>query len=159
MFRYTKSLGFKRFHRNVDIKYLKKSENSEKNKIMIRGIHYFITTLKRKIDVIPRSCFNLLIVSHDHSSFNPCPAIPVSVSSMPKIKSNVTEINVIVSDRCSVDQTFQFGRCLYFSENEIFFSSFGGGIRVINTRFKWINSSNRQNPADKGLIIVISIIN
>ena len=26
---------------------------------MIRGIHYFSTELKTKIDVIPRSCFNL----------------------------------------------------------------------------------------------------
>ena len=25
---------------------------------MIRGIHYFITELKTKIDVIPRGCFN-----------------------------------------------------------------------------------------------------
>ena len=36
----------------------KKSKNSEKNKIMIWGMHYFITKLKTKIDVIPRSCFN-----------------------------------------------------------------------------------------------------
>ena len=36
----------------------KKHENSEKNKNMIRGIHYFSTELKTKIDVIPRSCFN-----------------------------------------------------------------------------------------------------
>ena len=50
-------LGFKRFHRNVNIKYFKKSKNSEKNKIMIWGIHYFITKLKTKIDVIPRNCF------------------------------------------------------------------------------------------------------
>ena len=27
---------------------------------MILGIHYFITKLKTKIDVIPRGCFNLL---------------------------------------------------------------------------------------------------
>ena len=35
-------LGFKRFHKNVDIKYFKKFKffkNSEKNKIMIWGIH------------------------------------------------------------------------------------------------------------------------
>ena len=51
-------LGFKRLHRNVDKKYFFKSKKSEKNKIMIWGIHYFITKLKTKIDVIPRSCFN-----------------------------------------------------------------------------------------------------
>ena len=28
---------------------------------MIWGIHYFITKLKKKIDVIPRSCFNFAI--------------------------------------------------------------------------------------------------
>ena len=50
-------LGFKRFNGNVDIKYFFKSKNSEKNKIMIWVIHYFITKLKTKIDVIPRSCF------------------------------------------------------------------------------------------------------
>ena len=48
-------LGFKHFHRNVDIKYF---EKSKKKKIMIWGIHYFITKLKTEIDVIPRSCFN-----------------------------------------------------------------------------------------------------
>ena len=52
-------LGFKRFHKNIDIKYFFKFKNSEKNKIMIWGIHYFITKLKTKIYVIPRSCFNL----------------------------------------------------------------------------------------------------
>ena len=51
-------LGFKRIHRNVDKKYFLKTKNSEKNKIMIWGIHYFITKLKTKNDVIPRSCFN-----------------------------------------------------------------------------------------------------
>ena len=50
-------LGFKRIHRNVDNKYFKKSKNSEKNKIMIWGIHYFITKLKTKIDVIPKRLF------------------------------------------------------------------------------------------------------
>ena len=30
----------------------------KKNKIMILGIHYFITKVKTKIDVIPRGCFN-----------------------------------------------------------------------------------------------------
>ena len=50
-------LGFKRLHRNVYKKYFLKSEKSEKNKIMISGIHYFVTKLKTKIDVIPRSCF------------------------------------------------------------------------------------------------------
>ena len=43
--------------RNVDIKYFKKSKNSEKHKIMIWVIHYFITKIKTKIYVIPRSCF------------------------------------------------------------------------------------------------------
>ena len=52
-------LGFKRIHRNVDKKYFKKSKNSEKNKIMICGIHYFITKLKTKIDVILGSRFNM----------------------------------------------------------------------------------------------------
>ena len=42
-------LGFKRFHGNVDIKYFLQSRNSEKNKIMIWGIHYFITKLKKKL--------------------------------------------------------------------------------------------------------------
>ena len=50
-------LGFKRFHKNIDKKYFFKSKNSQKNRIMIWGIHYFITKLKTKIDVIPRSCF------------------------------------------------------------------------------------------------------
>ena len=50
-------LGFKRFHRNINKKYFEKSKNSEKNKIMILGIHYFTTKLKTKIDVIPRGCF------------------------------------------------------------------------------------------------------
>ena len=50
-------LGFKRIHWNFDKKYFFKSKNSEKNKIMIWGIHYFITELKTKIDVIPRSSF------------------------------------------------------------------------------------------------------
>ena len=47
-------LGFKRFHRNID-----------KNicNIMIWRIHYFITKLKTKIDVIPRGPFNSLIIS------------------------------------------------------------------------------------------------
>ena len=54
-------LGFKRFHRNVDKKYFLKSENHEKNKIMILGIHYFITKLKTKIDVIQRGCFNNIV--------------------------------------------------------------------------------------------------
>ena len=44
-------------------KYFFKSKNCEKNKIMIWGIHYFITKLKTKIDVIPRSCFKNDIVS------------------------------------------------------------------------------------------------
>ena len=52
-------VGFKRFRRNVDKKYFLKSKNPEKNKIMILGIHYFITKLKTKIDVIPRGCFKL----------------------------------------------------------------------------------------------------
>ena len=56
-------LGFKRFYRNVDIKYFKKSKNSEKNKIMIWGIHFFITKRKTKIDVIRRCCFNHLFHS------------------------------------------------------------------------------------------------
>ena len=30
---------------------------------MIRGIHYFSTELKTKIDVIPRGCFNLLLTA------------------------------------------------------------------------------------------------
>ena len=36
-------LGFKRIHKNVDRKYFNKSENSEKNKIMIWGIHFLTT--------------------------------------------------------------------------------------------------------------------
>ena len=50
-------LGYFWFHRNVDEKYFLKYENSEKNKNMIRGIHYFSTELKTKIDVILRGCF------------------------------------------------------------------------------------------------------
>ena len=62
-------LGFKRIHRNVDKKYFKKSKNSEKNKIMIREIHYFITRLKTKIDVTPRSCFKCCVCPRsDHGS-------------------------------------------------------------------------------------------
>ena len=56
-------LSFKLFHKNVDKKYFFKSKNSEKNKIMIWGIHYFITKLKTKIDVIPRSCWLLPTLS------------------------------------------------------------------------------------------------
>ena len=37
----------------------KNMKNCEKNKNMIRGIHYFSTELKTKIDVIPRSCYNI----------------------------------------------------------------------------------------------------
>ena len=51
-------LGFKRFHGNIN----KKSKNSEKNKIMIWGIHYFITKLKTKSDVIPRGCFKFMFM-------------------------------------------------------------------------------------------------
>ena len=35
-----------------------KSKNYEKNYIMIWGIPYFITKIKTKIDVIPKSRFN-----------------------------------------------------------------------------------------------------
>ena len=31
---------------------------------MIRGIHYFSTELKTKIDVIPRSCFKIFFNSY-----------------------------------------------------------------------------------------------
>ena len=51
-------LGFPRIQRNVDKQYFKKSKNSERNKIMICGIHCFTTKLKTKIYVIPRSRFN-----------------------------------------------------------------------------------------------------
>ena len=43
----------------MDKKYFKTSKNSEKYKIMICGIHYFITKLKTKIYVIPRNRFNV----------------------------------------------------------------------------------------------------
>ena len=43
-------------------KYLKKSKKSEKNKIMIWRIHYFITKIKTKNYVIPTSCFNVTLV-------------------------------------------------------------------------------------------------
>ena len=46
-------LDFKRIHKNVDKRYFFKSKNFEKNKILIWGIHYFITKLKTKIDIIP----------------------------------------------------------------------------------------------------------
>ena len=39
------------------IKNILKNLKTEKNKIMIWGIRYFITKIKTKIDVIPRSCF------------------------------------------------------------------------------------------------------
>ena len=42
-------------------KYLKKCKNSEKNQIMICGIHYIITKLKKKTNVIILSRFNLII--------------------------------------------------------------------------------------------------
>ena len=44
---------------------IKKICISEKNKNMIRGIHYFSTELKTKIDVIPRSFFNIVICMSD----------------------------------------------------------------------------------------------
>ena len=53
-------LVYSRIHKNVIKKYFFKSKNSEKNNIMICGMYYFITKLKTKIDVIPRSCFNIL---------------------------------------------------------------------------------------------------
>ena len=54
-------LGFKRGRRNVDNKSFFKSKNTEKNKIMIWGIHYSITKLKTIIVVIPKSCFNFCV--------------------------------------------------------------------------------------------------
>ena len=39
----------------------------EKNKNMIRGIHYFSTELKTTIDVIPRGCFNIAKSRYDGS--------------------------------------------------------------------------------------------
>ena len=48
---YTVCSGFSWTLINVDNKYLKKSKNSEQKNI-ICGIHYFITKLKKKIDVI-----------------------------------------------------------------------------------------------------------
>ena len=50
-------LGYSRIHKSVNKKYFKKSKNAVKNKIIICGIHYFITKKNTKIDVIPRSCF------------------------------------------------------------------------------------------------------
>ena len=41
------------------IKNIFKNLKTLKNLIMIWGIHYFITKLKTKIDVIPRSSFNI----------------------------------------------------------------------------------------------------
>ena len=52
----------------VDKKYFKKSKNSEKNEIMIWGIHYFITKLKTKIDVILRSRFKKTFPHLKHSA-------------------------------------------------------------------------------------------
>ena len=46
---------------NVDKKYFFKSENFEKNEIMISVIHYFITKFKTEIAVIPRSNFKFAI--------------------------------------------------------------------------------------------------
>ena len=44
--------------RNIckNMKILKKIKN------MIRGIHYFSAEVKMKIDVIPRGCFNIILV-------------------------------------------------------------------------------------------------
>ena len=47
------------------IKNIFLNEKNKKNKIMIWGIHYFITKLKTKIDVIPRSCFNFIYNTHN----------------------------------------------------------------------------------------------
>ena len=53
---YTVCLGYCWILINVD-KNIWKKLKTEKNKIMICGIHYFITKLKTKIDVILRSRF------------------------------------------------------------------------------------------------------
>ena len=45
----------------------KNLKNSEKNKIMIWWIHYFITKLKTKINVIPSSCFKCLYIAYGGS--------------------------------------------------------------------------------------------
>ena len=51
--------GFKRFHRNIKKKYFEKSENSEKNKIMIWGIHSLVLpvslSLLQTLVIFPRS--------------------------------------------------------------------------------------------------------
>ena len=52
-------LGFLLIRKNVDKKYYFKSKNSEINKIMIGGRHYFIIKVKTKIDVLPQSPFNM----------------------------------------------------------------------------------------------------
>ena len=46
---------------------------NQKKKIMILGIHYFITKLKTKIDVIPRSRFNLYRMFFSDCSVNSQP--------------------------------------------------------------------------------------
>ena len=40
-------LGFRWIHRNVDNKSFSKSKNSEENKTMICGLHYFNTRFKK----------------------------------------------------------------------------------------------------------------
>ena len=39
---------------------------------MIWGIHYFITKLKTKIDVIPRGCFNYIVFKNDSLKLHNC---------------------------------------------------------------------------------------
>ena len=53
-------------------KYFLKSENSERNKIMISEIHYFITKLKTKIYVIPRGHFNFHLKHTSNRHVNNC---------------------------------------------------------------------------------------
>ena len=48
---------------NFDIVHI---EHNVKNEIMIWGIHYFITKLKKKIDVIPRGPFNYVLFKYFH---------------------------------------------------------------------------------------------
>ena len=71
----------------------------KKNKNMIRGIHYFSTELKTKIDVIPRSCFKLDILIQcknpdDENVWNLLLKCTKGYNYASSIKKNENEMNI-----------------------------------------------------------------
>ena len=77
------------------------------------------------------------------SVFYPSPAVTVYTrveASFEPNKNNVTEIDQIVCDRCSVAQIYQLERCLFFKNNIIFHSFEAGSCvstsEVTNTMVK-----------------------